>query len=142
MAEDKNLQNYYNSSIVVDSDIQKTFAFEYGDVKTLKNYDSILQSIRNILYTRKGELIGLCDFGCSIYDFLFEQLTIANVEGLKGTIISDIQKFENRVNIVDFQYLINNSEGKLTLDVIFSIKALGSGQLFRESFLLSNSSSR
>jgi phage baseplate assembly protein W len=139
MAE-KTLQNYYNSSIVVDKDIQKTFAFSMGDLKSLTNYDAIVQSIRNILNTRKGELIGLIDFGCSLYNFLFEQLTIANVEGLRATLISEIQRWENRVDIVDFQYEINQPVGTLKLDMIFSIRALGPNQVFREQFLLSNSS--
>jgi len=34
---DKNLQNYYNKSIEVDKDIQKTFAFSMGDLKFLTN---------------------------------------------------------------------------------------------------------
>jgi phage baseplate assembly protein W len=140
MADEKNLTNYYNSDIVVDKDIQKTFEFQYGDLKALTNYDAIVQSIRNILYTRKGEMIGLIDFGCSIYNFLFEQMSVRNVESLRATLIAEIQRWENRVNIVDFQYEINNPEGTLRLDMIFSIKALGPNQIFREEFLLSNSS--
>jgi len=139
-SENKTLQNYYNNSIVVDKDIQKIFEFQYGDLKALTNYDAIVQSIRNILYTRKGEMIGLIDFGCSIYGFLFEQMSVRNVEALRATLIAEIQRWENRVNIVDFQYDLNNPVGTLRLDMIFSIKALGTNQLFRESFLLSNSS--
>jgi len=138
MAE-KTLQNYYNNDIVVDKDIKKIFAFSMGDLQTVTNYNSIVQSIRNILNTRKGELIGLIEYGCSVYDFLFEQMSVANIEGLRATLISEIQRWENRVNIVDFQYEINNPIGTLRLDMIFSIKALGANQLFREEFLLSNS---
>jgi phage baseplate assembly protein W len=140
MADEKTLTSYYTSDIVVDKDIQKVFDFQYGDLKYLTNYDSIVQSIRNILYTRKGELIGLIDFGCSIYNFLFEQLTVGNVESLRSTLISEIQRWENRVIIADFQYTLNEPIGTLRLDMIFSIKALGPNQLFREEFLLSNSS--
>lgn len=140
MADEKNLTNYYNSSIVVDKDIQKTFAFEYGDLKTLTNYDAIVQSIRSILHTRKGELIGLIDYGCSIYNFLFEQMSINNVEALRETLIAEVQRWENRVNVIDFMYELNNPIGTLKLDMAFSIKALGPNQIFREQFLLSNSS--
>lgn len=140
MADEKTLTNYYNAEIVVDKDIQNTFAFQYGDLKALTNYDAIVQSIRNILNTRKGELIGLIDFGCSVYNFLFEQMSIKNVEMLRATIIAEIERWENRVNIVDFQYELNNPIGTLRLDMIFSIKALGPNQIFREQFLLSNSS--
>lgn len=139
-SENKTLQNYYSKAIVVDSDIQKIVAFEYGDVKAVTNYDAIVQSIRSILHTRKGELIGLIDYGCSIYNFLFEQLSVSNVENLRATLISEIQRWENRVEIVDFQYEINNPIGTLKLDMIFSIRALGPNQVFREQFLLSNSS--
>jgi phage baseplate assembly protein W len=140
MADTKTLTNYYNNSIVIDKDIQKNFQFFQGDLKSVTNYDAIVQSIRNILNTRKGELIGLIDFGCSIYEFLFEQLTVGNVESLRETLISDVQRWENRVNIVDFRYEINNPVGTLKLDMVFSIKAMGPNQLFREEFLLSNSS--
>jgi phage baseplate assembly protein W len=138
MAE-KTLQNYYNNNIVVDKDIKKIFAFSMGDLQTVTNYNSIVQSIRNILNTRKGELIGLIEYGCSVYEFLFEQMSVANIEGLRAILISEIQRWENRVNIVDFQYEMNNPIGTLKLDMIFSIKALGANQLFREEFLLSNS---
>ena len=140
MADEKTLTNYYNSDIVVDKDIQQTFEFQYGDLKALTNYDAIVQSIRSILHTRKGELIGLIEFGSSIYDFLFEQLSVKNVEMLRATLIAEIERWENRVNIVDFQYTLNEPVGTLRLDMIFSIKALGPLQLFREEFLLSNSS--
>jgi phage baseplate assembly protein W len=140
MADEKNLTNYYNSSIVVDKDIQKTFTFQYGDLKALTNYDAIVQSIRNILHTRKGELIGLIDYGCSIYNFLFEQMSINNVEALRETLIAEVQRWENRVNVIDFMYELNNPIGTLKLDMAFSIKALGPNQIFREQFLLSNSS--
>jgi phage baseplate assembly protein W len=137
---DKNLQNYYNKSIEVDKDIQKTFAFSMGDLKFLTNYDAIVQSVRNILNTRKGELVGLNDFGCSIYDFLFEQLTAGNVEALRSTLISEVQRFENRIEVVDFMYELNNPIGTLKLDMVFRVKALGANEFFREQFLLSNSS--
>lgn len=140
MADPKTLANYSSQSVVVDKDIQKIFAFEYGDLKALTNYDAIVQSIRNILHTRKGELIGLVDFGCSVYNFLFEQLSVGNVEQLRATLIGEIQRWENRVQILDFQSEINNPPGTLKLDMIFSIRALGEGQVFREQFLLSNSS--
>ena len=135
-----NLTNHYNSEIVVDKDIQKTFTFQYGDLKALTNYDAIVQSIRSILHTRKGELIGLIDYGCSIYNFLFEQMSINNVEALRETLIAEVQRWENRVNVIDFIYELNNPIGTLKLDMAFSIKALGPNQIFREQFLLSNSS--
>ena len=142
MADTRNLQNYQNKVIIVDQDIQKKFSFEYGDVKMITNYDAILQSIRNILNTRKGELVGLCDFGCSLQDFLFEQMTPGNIEGLKTNVINDIERFENRVEIVDFKYAINSPViGSLSLDMVFRIKAMGN-QFFREEFLLNNSSER
>ena len=137
---DRNLSNYFNSQIIVDKDIQKIFSFSMGDLTSLTNYDAIVQSIRNILHTRKGELIGLIDFGCSIYNFLFEQMSVSNVEALRSTLISEIERWENRVNIVDFQYELNNPIGTLKLDLIFSIRAMGPNQLYREQFLLSNSS--
>ena len=136
---EKNLQNYYNKSIVIDQDIQKTFVFELGDLKSLTNYDAIVQSVRNILNTRKGELVGLNDFGCSLYDFLFEQLSAGNVEALRSTLISEIQRFENRIEIVDFLYELNNPIGSLKLDMIFRVKNLGANEFFREQFLLSSS---
>lgn len=140
MANEKNLTNYYNNDIVVDKDIQKIFTFQYGDLKFLTNYDSIVQSIRSILHTKKGELIGLIDYGCSVYNFLFEQMSINNVEALRETLIADVQRWENRVNVIDFMYELNNPIGTLKLDMAFSIKALGPNQIFREQFLLSNSS--
>ncbi len=55
--EEKTLKDYNNKLIVVDKDIQKKFEVDSDDLKVVINYDSILQSIRNILYTKKGELV-------------------------------------------------------------------------------------
>jgi len=138
---DKTLQDYYNKSIIVDLDIKKIFGFENGDVSTLTNYDAIVQSIRNILNTKKGELVGLIAFGSSIHSFLFEPLSIKNIDTFKSTIIAEINIFEPRVTIIDFKYQINYPQmGALTMDMLFTIKAMGGNNFYRMSFLISSSS--
>lgn len=139
---EKTLQSYKNIETIIDSDIKGDFSFEFGDVKLLINYDSIVQSIRNILNTTKGELPGLNEFGCSLRNFLFEQMTVSTVNRLKNTIINEIQRFENRVEIIDFKYELNKPVGSLIIDMIFRIKSLDPNQYFRESFLLSSSIDR
>lgn len=137
---DKTLQDYYNKSIIVDKDIQKIFEFENGDVKTVTNYDAILQSIRNILYTKKGELIGLVSFGSSLQNLLYEPLNIKNIDAWKNTIIAEINKWDNRVNVIDFQYKMNTPQiGYLQITMIFNIKAMGESLVYREQFTLSSS---
>jgi phage baseplate assembly protein W len=139
MSTAKTLSAYNSKEIIIDSDLQKMFAFEYGDLKLLTNYDAIVQSIWTILNTKKGELVGLVEFGTSLKDYLFEQLTDSMVQNLKTALIADIERWENRVNIIDFKHELNNPIGTLKLDMIFSVKKLGPNQIFRENFLLNSS---
>lgn len=123
-----NLNNLNSPSIIIDTDINNNFIINNGDLDLTKNENSIIQSIYNILNTKKGELINLNDFGCSLQDYLFENLTPNKINSLKSTIINDIEKYEKRVKIIDFKFELNNPPGNLTLDIFFSIKNVYNSQ--------------
>lgn len=102
------------------SDIDIYMNIEKNDVKLVKNYYSIYQSIWNILNTHKGEMPHAYDFGLDLYRLIFEQNT--NTQKIKDYIISNIEYWEPRVEIIDVDItqggLDNNA---ISLDFIFRI---------------------
>lgn len=60
---------------------------------------SINQCIGLILTTGKGELLGDPDFGCTLYEMLFDQYSDAEEVLIKKEIVDSISKFEQRVTV-------------------------------------------
>jgi phage baseplate assembly protein W len=60
---------------------------------------SINRCIGLLLTTGKGELLGDPDFGCRLYELLFEQYSAPLEADIKKEISDSIKKFESRVSI-------------------------------------------
>lgn len=74
-----------------------------GKLQTSEYEESVRQSILIILGTAKGERLMRPDFGCGIYDLVFE----VNSAGVAGKISQAVQeailKFEPRVDVLDIK---------------------------------------
>lgn len=70
-----------------------------GDTDTDSNLLSINRCIALLLTTAKGELLGDPDFGCNLYEMLFQPQTEDLMEEIKTNIIESITKYEKRVTI-------------------------------------------
>ena len=60
---------------------------------------AIEQSIRNIVLTKRGSLVGKPDFGCGIYYYLFEQIYSITAASMEDTIKTALRKFEPRIKV-------------------------------------------
>ncbi len=72
-----------------------------GNIQTAEYEASVRQSISIVLGTAKGERLMRPDFGCGIYDLVFE----INSAGTAGKISQAVQdallKFEPRIDVLD-----------------------------------------
>ena len=70
-----------------------------GNTVLMLNEDAVLNSVINIISTRKGERIFDPEFGSKIPDLLFEPIDAQTAHDIKISMILAIEKWEPRVKI-------------------------------------------
>lgn len=119
----KNLNKTLKTFKSVDfSDINTNFVFEVikKDLTPIINEDSVKQSIRNIIFTNKGERFFNPNFGSDIIYMLFENITPATEQIITDLIKTAINNFEPRANVIEV--LVNSypDENSVLISVVFS----------------------
>ena len=71
-----------------------------GDLIALKNTNAIARSLRNIVFTARGEKPFDPDFGCDITKSLFENLDEVTASTIQEEIEFSIVNYEPRVDLV------------------------------------------
>lgn len=94
---------------VIYSDFLTSFSPhpERHDLALKKNENSVVQSISNIMKTRKYSRKFNMKFGANIDNWLFEPITPATTAGLQTAILEAIQNYEPRainVNVIATPY--------------------------------------
>ena len=72
-----------------------------GDFRLAEYEESVRQSILIILGTAKGERVMRPDFGCSIYDLVFEPNSPATAGKVSQAIQEALLIFEPRIDVLD-----------------------------------------
>lgn len=88
---------------VLFSDLESSFFTTSGkkDVSLITDEDSVKTSIKNILLTDRGERFFNPTFGSNIKALLFEDISPATEIALKNFIVTSIENFEPRANLLD-----------------------------------------
>ena len=92
-------------------------------VGMVSDQDDIKQSLEIILSTQIGERIMQPEFGADLSSFVFEAMHVMNQVKIKERIIDAIYRFEPRIrpdNVIMTDLL---HEGKIILDIQYTIKA-------------------
>lgn len=113
-----------------DLDTQFTQNPVSDDVATLKNFESIKRSIRNIISTNKGERPLNPEFGSNVRYLLFEPDSDLVRIALEDEIRAQILNFEPRVELLSVT--VSNSSDRIDnyeLDVIIEFSPLNSQQV-------------
>jgi phage baseplate assembly protein W len=109
--------------------------------KVLKyDLNSIMQSLSNILNTRKTERIFNPEFGASLEDYLFEPMDDLTALSIKSTILVEVGKYEPRVKVLPGKSSVIADYDNNRYDVILAFEIIGlgdqtfefQGQLFKE----------
>lgn len=100
-------------------------AFEDGDIQPANFEDSVRQSIWIILSTAKGERAMRPDFGCGIYDFVFEMITPSTIGKVTQAVREALLRFEPRIDVMDIQVIPkSDAEGeKLYISIDYQVRA-------------------
>ncbi len=96
-----------------------------GAIKPAAYEESVRQSIWIILGTAKGERIMRPDFGCGIYDLVFEMNTAATAGKISQAVREALLKFEPRIDVLDIQVTPQSDrEGaKLLISLDYQVRA-------------------
>lgn len=95
-----------------------------GRIQMSSNEDSIRESIRIIIGTRKGELPMHPDFGCGIQEYAFETADYTTLYSMKTEVEHALIRWEPRVTDVYAQVSdAQIDEGVLMIDVSYVVRA-------------------
>ncbi len=96
-----------------------------GDLARAEFEESVRQSILIILGTAKGERVMRPDFGCGIYDLVFETNTPSTASKISQVVQEALLLFEPRIDVLDIR--VNSqfdSEGaKLLIGIDYQVRA-------------------
>jgi len=111
------------SKKIVYSDFYNNFDKQdiKNDIKVLENEESIKTSIKNLLFTDRGERFFNPTFGSDIKKMLFENFTASTEQVTKDLIKTAIKNFEPRVDVIDLKVLGNPDKNSMSLTLLFSV---------------------
>ena len=94
-----------------------------GKMKMVSLEEDIVQAIRIILMTRKGERVMRPDFGCDIYDYAFDTMDYTTLVQMEHAVREALIRWEPR--ITDVEVRIDDEqeqEGVLLIEIGYIVR--------------------
>ena len=109
--------NKNNTVFFSDFDFKFTPHPKTGDITILKNEAAVKNSIKNLLLTKRKEILFDSRIGSGLYGLLFEPMDMITKISMKTEITALINNFEPRANIgyIDIQEDLINQGYYITL---------------------------
>ena len=101
----------YNGFSTVSSNSQKKFVLTDGDL--------IKQDLLNVLMTRRGSRVMQPNFGCVVWEKLFENISPSDVQDI-STNINQIINNDPRINLVSLDVSQSGNDITLTLVIQYA----------------------
>jgi len=79
-----------------DFDIKLSLT-DNNDIKKNTEQEAIKNSVRNILFTQKGERLFQPEFGSNIKKYIYEQVTLITAQEIRLLIENQLKRYEPRV---------------------------------------------
>lgn len=79
----------------------------------------------NLILTRRGERVHQPEFGCKIHEYLFEQMTPENIEGVRLSVLQAVEQWMPFLELMDVQLYASNEDidnNKLRLYVAYRLR--------------------
>ena len=92
------------------------------DLIGLKNESAIARSIRNLVFTQKGEKFFDPDFGSEVSASLFENIDEVTAITIQDDIDYMINTHEPRVDVINVEALPNYDNNQFDVVIVYSIK--------------------
>lgn len=90
-----------------------------NDILVDTDIDAIKNSIRNIFTTRKGQKILTPEFGSSLDQYLFEPITEIYARAIGDDILTSIEKYEPRIQVLKVLVAPNPDENQYNISVSY-----------------------
>lgn len=94
------------------------------DVASVKNDESIKQSIKNIVLTAPGEKLFKPNFGSQVGKLLFEQLDPFLIDSIETDILNTIRNYEKRVVVTNILCVPDYDTNSISVDLEYKIVGL------------------
>tara|TARA_Y100001972_G_scaffold30831_1_gene37959 strand:- start:99 stop:500 length:402 start_codon:yes stop_codon:yes gene_type:complete len=91
------------------------------DLVALKNANAIARSIRNIVFTERGEKFFNPKFGSRISKLLFDNVDEVIASAIKDEIEFTIKKFERRVDLIEVKVVPNFNSNEMNATIVYEI---------------------
>jgi phage baseplate assembly protein W len=100
-------------------------SLEDGSLQMADYEESVRQSILMILGTAKGERVMRPDFGCDIYNMVFEMQTATTAGRISQAVQDALLKLEPRIDVIDVQTIPEtDSDGdRLVVNLRYQVRA-------------------
>ncbi|HZM89956.1 MAG TPA: GPW/gp25 family protein [Blastocatellia bacterium] len=109
---------YFPLEVVDDDVIGNT-----GKLRTAEYEESVRQSIWLILGTAKGERVMRPDFGCGIYDLVFETNSASTAGRIEEEVKDALLFFEPRIDVLDVQVQPEGQGEMLVISIDYQVRA-------------------
>jgi phage baseplate assembly protein W len=111
-----------NTRTFTDLDAAFTRNPRTRDVASKSDEAAIRNSLRNLIHTRNYERPFQPDLGCQLHSLMFESLTPVVTTIAERTIITVINKYEPRVELLEVQVSPNQDENALEIEILFKLR--------------------
>lgn len=94
-----------------------------GRVKMSEHEEDIREAIWIILSTSKGERVMRPDFGCGIYDLVFDYINITTMGMAENSVREALNLWEPRIELINVNASPDNEkEGKLIINIDYNVR--------------------
>ena len=90
-----------------------------NDILVDNDIDAIKNSIRNIFSVRKGQKLLNPEFGSSLDQYLFEPITEIYARAIGDDILTAIQRYEPRIEVLKVKVVANQDDSQYNISVVY-----------------------
>ena len=94
------------------------------DLVTITNETAISRSVRNLVYTNRGERFFNESIGSQVTRLLFETVDTITASIIRDEIKQTIENNEPRVNLIEVNVIPDDEQGEFNVDIIYRIVGL------------------
>jgi uncharacterized protein len=103
--------------------VDQTDAATLGEIKRAEYEESVRQAIWIILGTAKGERVMRPEFGCGLYDLVFEINSASTAARIAQEVRQALLSFEPRIDVLDIQAQSAGDGEVLLISIDYQVRA-------------------
>jgi phage baseplate assembly protein W len=95
-----------------------------GGIAIVRDEEDVVEAIRIIIGTAKGERPMRPEFGCGIHDYVFEAIDAYTIGRLDYEIRVALDRWEPRIEVLDIEFDDSGAgAGRLLIDITFQLRS-------------------